>query len=77
MPGAPFLSTGATIVGEFGAKLVDAKGLRALEHQARNVYTKYDDLLLWIEDARVRREIMDGLLHYKERVWPRNSQRCT
>ena len=65
MSGAPFLSSGATIVGEFSAELVDAKGLRALEHQARNVYTKYDDLLLGIEDARLRRGIMDGSLHYK------------
>merc|ERR1719410_723143 len=48
----------ATIVGEFGPKLVDARGLKALETKAREVYPEYDDLLVWLEDTRLARDFM-------------------
>merc|ERR550525_1559099 len=50
----------ATVVGDFGPKLVDARGLKALERKAREFYPEYDDLLLWFEDARLTREMMEG-----------------
>merc|ERR550532_1155415 len=49
----------ATVVGDFGPKLVDARGLKALERQARDFYPEYDDLLMWLEDARLARDFMD------------------
>jgi len=49
----------ATIVGDFGPKLVDARGLKLLESDAREFYEEYDDLLMWIDDARLTRVIMD------------------
>jgi len=48
----------ATIVGEFGPKLVDARGLEALEREAREFYPEYDDLLMWLEDTRLARDFM-------------------
>jgi len=49
----------ATVVGDFGPKFVDARGLENLERVAREFYAEYDDLLMWFEDARLTRDFMD------------------
>jgi len=48
----------ATIVGEFGPKLVDARSLPAVERTAKQFYPEYNDLLLWLQDARLARDFV-------------------
>jgi len=50
----------ATLIIGFDAEVTDVNSIYYLEVEAREVYAEYDDLLLWVEDARLTRNSMDA-----------------